>query len=86
YVTNITFGRGFIAIAIVYFGNWSPVRLLLPLLIFNFVDSVQIILQTADIGVRYYVLNMFPYLTIIALMPLFARGARPPAALMKPFK
>jgi len=86
YITNITFGRGFIAIAMVYFGNWSPVRLLLPLLIYNFVDSVQLILQTADIGVRYYVLNMVPYLTIIALMPVFARGVRPPSALMKPFK
>lgn len=86
YITNITFGRGFIALAMVYFGNWSPVRLLLPLLLYNFVDSVQLILQTADIGVRYYVLNMIPYLTIIALMPIFARGVRPPAALMKPFK
>ena len=86
YITNITFGRGFIALAMVYFGNWSPVRLLLPLLLYNFVDSVQIILQTADIGVRYYVLNMIPYLTIIVLMPIFARGVRPPSALMKPFK
>jgi ABC-type uncharacterized transport system permease subunit len=86
YITNITFGRGFIAIVMVYFGNWSPIRLLLPLLLYNFVDSIQLVLQTADIGVRYYVLNMMPFITIIALMPLFARGVRPPAALMKPFK
>ncbi|MEM4417788.1 MAG: ABC transporter permease, partial [Nitrososphaerota archaeon] len=86
YITNITFGRGFIAVAMVYFGNWSPVRLLLPLLLYNFVDSIQTILQTADIGVRYYVLNMLPFLTIIALMPVFARRARPPTALMKPFR
>jgi simple sugar transport system permease protein len=86
YITNITFGRGFIAVAMVYFGNWSPVRLLIPLLLYNFVDSIQTILQTADIGVRYYVLNMLPFLTIIALMPFFARRARPPTALMKPFR
>jgi len=86
YITNITYGRGFIAVAMVYFGNWSPIRLILPLFLYNFVDSIQTILQTADIGIRYYVLNMLPFLTIIALMPVFARRARPPSALMKPFR
>ena len=86
YVTNVTFGRGFIALAMVYFGRWSPVRLLVPLFIYNYVDSLQLMMQAADIGIRYYFLNMLPFIALIAMMPVFGRNARPPAALMKPFR
>mgnify|MGYP000121199526 CR=1 FL=1 len=86
YVTNITFGRGFIALAMVYFGNWSPVRLLVPLLIFNYVDSLQLMMQAADVGIRYYFLNMLPFIVLIAMMPVFGRNVKPPSALMKPFR
>jgi ABC-type uncharacterized transport system permease subunit len=86
YITNITFGRGFIALAMVYFGNWSPVRLLVPLLIFNYVDSLQLMMQAADVGIRYYFLNMLPFIVLIAMMPVFGRNVKPPSALMKPFR
>ncbi len=86
YITNITFGRGFIALAMVYFGNWSPVRLLVPLLIFNYVDSLQLMMQAADVGIRYYFLNMLPFIVLIAMMPIFGRNVKPPSALMKPFR
>jgi simple sugar transport system permease protein len=86
YITNITFGRGFIALAMVYFGNWSPVRLLVPLLIFNYVDSLQLMMQAADVGIRYYFLNMLPFVMLIAMMPVFGRNVKPPSALMKPFR
>jgi len=86
YITNIIFGRGFIALAMVYFGNWSPVRLLVPLLIFNYVGSLQPMMQAADVGIRYYFLNMLPFIVLIAMMPVFGRNVKPPSALMKPFR
>jgi simple sugar transport system permease protein len=86
YITNIIFGRGFIALAMVYFGNWSPVRLLVPLLIFNYVGSLQLMMQAADVGIRYYFLNMLPFIVLIAMMPVFGRNVKPPSALMKPFR
>jgi ABC-type uncharacterized transport system permease subunit len=70
----------------VYFGNWSPVRLLVPLLIFNYVDSLQLMMQAADVGIRYYFLNMLPFIVLIAMMPVFGRNVKPPSALMKPFR
>ena len=86
FILNVTFGRGFIALALIYFAKWKPYRILLPLLVFSFVDALQIGLQGAGVPVAYYFLNMTPYLTIVALIPILGRRAVAPAALMQPYK
>lgn len=86
FILNITFSRGFIALAMIYFGKWKPYRLLVPLLIFSFVDSLQLGLQGIGVPIKYFFLNMFPYITIVALIPILGRRAEAPAALMEPYK
>lgn len=86
FILNITFSRGFIALAMIYFGKWRPYRLLVPLLIFNFVDSLQLGLQGVGVPIKYFFLNMFPYIAIVALIPILGRRAEAPAALMEPYK
>ncbi len=86
FILNITFGRGFIALAMIYFAKWKPYRILLPLLIFSFVDSFQLGLQGAGIPIKYFFLNMLPYITIVVLIPILGRRAEAPAALMEPYR
>jgi len=86
FMLNITFGRGFIALAMIYFGKWKPYRLFLPLIIFSFVDSLQLGVQAIGVPIKYFFLNMIPYITIIALIPILGRRAEAPAALMEPYK
>jgi simple sugar transport system permease protein len=86
FILNVTFGRGFIALALIYFAKWKPYRVLLPLLIFSFVDALQIGLQGAGVPIAYYFLNMTPYITIVALIPILGRRAIAPAALMQPYR
>jgi ABC-type uncharacterized transport system permease subunit len=86
FILNVTFGRGFIALAMIYFGKWKPYRILLPLLIFSFVDSLQLGVQTLNVPIKYFFLNMIPYITIIVLIPIFGRYAEAPAALMEPYR
>lgn len=86
FILNITFGRGFIALAMIYFAKWKPYRILWPLLIFSFVDSLQLGVQTLNVPIKYFFLNMIPYITIIVLIPIFGRHAEAPAALMEPYK
>jgi ABC-type uncharacterized transport system permease subunit len=86
FMLNITFGRGFIALAMIYFGKWKPYRLFLPLIIFSFVDSLQLGLQGIGVPIKYFFLNMLPYITVIALIPILGRRAEAPAALMEPYK
>jgi ABC-type uncharacterized transport system permease subunit len=86
FILNITFGRGFIALAMIYFGKWKPYRVLLPIIIFSFVDSLQLGLQSVGVPIKYFFLNMLPYITIIVLIPMLGRRAEAPAALMEPYK
>ncbi len=86
FILNVTFGKGFIALAMIYFGKWKPYRLFLPLIIFSFVDSLQLGVQAVGVPIKYFFLNMIPYITIIALIPILGRRAEAPAALMEPYK
>ena len=86
FILNVTFGKGFIALAMIYFGKWKPYRLFLPLIIFSFVDSLQLGVQAIGVPIKYFFLNMIPYIIIIALIPILGRRAEAPAALMEPYK
>jgi simple sugar transport system permease protein len=86
FILDVTFGRGFIALAMIYFAKWKPYRILLPLLIFSFVDSLQLGVQTLNVPIKYFFLNMVPYITIIALIPILGRHAEAPGALMEPYQ
>ncbi|MDR3586969.1 MAG: ABC transporter permease [Desulfosporosinus sp.] len=86
YADNITAGRGFIAIALVYFGRWSPWGILLGSLLFSMADSFQSMVQVLGINFPYELAVILPYMvTIMALAISFGR-VWAPAALGKPFQ
>ncbi len=83
---NLTAGLGFIAVALVYFGGWRPLGILIGALLFSTINSLQLFMQVLKVGISPDVANMLPYIiTIIALMFPINR-ARQPAALNKPFE
>ncbi len=78
--SEMTAGRGFIALAAVIFGRWDPVRAALACLLFAAAETLQIQLQGAQLIPSQFV-EMIPYvLTIVALAGVVGR-ATPPAAL-----
>jgi len=83
-----TAGRGFVALAMIYFGNWNPYRALLATFLFNLVDAAQIGIIAVDplLSRRYYFFNMLPYLFVVALIPYFGRKARAPKFLALPYR
>ncbi len=82
---NLTAGQGFIAVALVYFGGWTPVGVMFGALIFSVANSLQLWLQVLGVNISSSLANMLPYiLTIVALTVTVSRG-RAPAALNKPF-
>jgi general nucleoside transport system permease protein len=83
---NMTNGIGFIAVALVYFGGWSPVGVMLGALLFSSVNALQLWVQVLDLPIPSDVAVMRPYLlTIIALAIPFRRSLQP-AALTKPYE
>jgi simple sugar transport system permease protein len=89
---NMTAGRGFIAVALVYFGAWSPWRVMAGALLFSIANNLQIWAQLYDVriggaAIPPNLLIMAPYVLTIAVL-LFARQRKrsEPAALSKPFQ
>jgi len=83
---GMTNGQGFIAVALVYFGSWTPVGVLGGALLFSLVNALQLWVQVLDLNLPSDVAVMLPYLlTIIALAFPFRRALQP-AALTKPFE
>jgi ABC-type uncharacterized transport system permease subunit len=82
---NLTSGMGFIAVALVYFGGWTPKGVLLGSLLFSLVNALQLWVQVKGIPIPSDFATMMPYvLTILAL--IFAvRKVNQPAALTKVF-
>lgn len=82
---NLTSGMGFIAVALVYFGGWTPGGVLLGSLLFSIVNALQLWVQVLGIPIPADFATMMPYvLTILAL--IFAvRKVSQPAALSKLF-
>jgi ABC-type uncharacterized transport system permease subunit len=87
FTEGMTAGRGFIALAVVVFGRWSPFGALGAALLFAAADVGQARLQAAGTFKFPYPLFLaIPY--ILTLVALAIRGARvrPPAALGQPFE
>lgn len=83
---NLTSGMGFIAVALVYFGGWTPKGVLLGSLLFSTVNALQLWIQVLGLPIPSDFATMLPYvLTILAL--IFAvRKVNAPAALSKVFE
>jgi simple sugar transport system permease protein len=86
FADNMTVGRGFIAVAIVYFGKWRPFMTFVGALVFGGAYALQLWIQASGAPIPHQVLLMLPYALTIVILALVARQARGPAALTKPFR
>lgn len=65
----MTGGRGFIAVALVIFSKWHPLRAIVGALLFSGAVAFQLLLQSSGIQVSPFLLDTIPYvLTIIVLI------------------
>ncbi len=78
-------GRGWVAIALVIFGNWRPSRVLVGALLFGFLQAAQLRLQAEGVNLPYEALLALPYLVTILVLVLTGRNAAYPKALLKPY-
>jgi general nucleoside transport system permease protein len=82
---DMSSGKGYIALAAMIFGRWTPLGGVGAALLFGFAFELQSILSTVNVPVPSDFLLMTPYVaTIIAVAGLVGR-VRPPAADGKPY-
>ncbi|MFV2112706.1 ABC transporter permease [Micromonospora sp. LOL_025] len=85
FTKNMIGGKGFIALAALIFGRWSPTGALLAALFFGFADQLATYLGAINSVIPNQFLAMLPYLaTILAVAGLVGR-VRAPAADGKPY-
>jgi simple sugar transport system permease protein len=74
WLENMTAGRGWIAVALVIFALWSPLRAMVGSYLFGGVDALGFYLQVKGVTISPFFLTMLPYLfTIIVLVVVMAR-------------
>ncbi len=86
YQQNLTFGMGFIAVALVYFGGWAPGGILVGSLLFSLVNAFQLWIQVKGVAISPDFANMLPYILTILALVFAVRKVNQPAALSKPFE
>ena len=83
FTDGMTGGRGFIGLAAMIFGRWTPVGALVAALIFGYGDALSVSLQGASLGdvrVPVQLLGTLPYVLTILAVAGFVGRSRPPAA------
>lgn len=85
FTENMVTGRGYIALAAVIFGRYTPVGTWLAVLVFGVGEAMVYRLQAASIGVPTQLILMIPYLLTIIVVAVFGQKGSGPAALGIPF-
>ena len=84
---DIASGRGWIALAIVIFGNWRATWILIGSLFFGFIDAMQLSLQaTGEFDyLPYQLLLALPFVLTIVALVLNRSRSRSPLSLAIPY-
>ena len=90
---QMTGGQGWIAIALVIFAMWDPLKAVAGALLFGFINAFQFYCQAAGLTIiPSYILRMLPYLFTIGVLVIITkweaakRKVGAPAALGIPFE
>ncbi|QBS38077.1 MULTISPECIES: ABC transporter permease [Thermaerobacter] len=77
YVEGMTQGRGYVALAAMIFGNWTPAGAALASLLFGAAEALSI---QANVAIPYQFLEMVPYVVTLLVLAGVVRRSTPPAA------
>ena len=83
YTNNMAAGRGFIAIAAVIFGNWTPFGTLGATLLFGAAQATRVQVQALGLNVAPDLIGALPYLLTLIVITGLVRRSDPPAGLGK---
>ena len=71
-------GRGFIALAALILGNWSPIGAVFSCLLFAWTEALTVFLRVSWINNAF--IQSLPYIVTLVVLALFFRRVRPPKA------
>jgi ABC-type uncharacterized transport system permease subunit len=91
WVENMTAGKGWIALALVVFATWRPLRVLFGAWLFGGMTILQLQGQALGLALPSELLSALPYLATIVVLVIISQNRQMlalhfPASLAKPFK
>lgn len=81
YTDGIVAGRGWLAIALAFFGGWRPQYILAGAAFFAGMDVLALRAQVSGVGIPHQFVLMLPYIATLLVMVFAFRWARVPAFL-----
>ena len=85
FTDGMTNGRGFLALAAIIVGRWTPFRVMWGCLLIGAASALALNIQGWGLPMSSYVIQMTPYLIALAVLCGIGRKARMPAAIGKAF-
>ncbi len=76
WIENMTAGRGWIALALVVFASWRPLRMLFGAYLFGAVSIMGFVVQSMGLGIPSQFLSSLPYLVTIAALVIISGNKR----------
>ena len=86
FTDGMTGGRGYLALASLIVGRWTPFGAAAACLVFGAAEAFELRLQTFGVPVSSYIVQMAPYLIALAVLAILGRSARLPAAIGRPLE
>lgn len=83
--TGMVGGRGFIAIAAVYFGGWTLIGTLLGAFLFGLADAFRLTVPVLGYRLNAHMMAALPYVLTLVVMYFVTKEFRQPDALSRPF-
>ncbi len=77
FAEGMSAGRGFIAIAIVALGRWTPFGVSLAAVVFGLATAMQYVVQALGLPIRYELVLMLPYALTLVALAVSPRSAAP---------
>ncbi|HBF38720.1 MAG TPA: ABC transporter permease [Firmicutes bacterium] len=76
WLENMTAGKGWIAVALVIFAMWNPLRAILGAYLFGIIDAMGFQMQSFGVNVPSYFLKMLPYLFTFIILIVMTRETK----------
>ncbi len=70
---NMTVGRGFVAVSLVIFAAWNPMKALIGAYLFSGAIALQLYLQAEGTDISQYLLQAAPYIAVIVILAALSR-------------
>ena len=83
---GITGGRGYLALAALIVGRWTPLGTALACIAFGGAEALELKFEAAGVAANPYLLQMIPYAIALAILAFVGRSAQLPTAIDRPLR